>query len=123
MYIICISAVDSVDISSTAVTVLRSSCARFLPGMGNVDDGAGTAKLISSKLITALWLSGIPRTQGAHDVNNIPVYIYVCVYMYVYIYIYICSCIILYNYMCHKEISQSRDPPKFPVPGQRGPRV
>ncbi|CAJ1331698.1 unnamed protein product [Effrenium voratum] len=27
---------------------------RFLPGMGNVDDGAGTAKLISSKLITAL---------------------------------------------------------------------
>lgn len=27
---------------------------RFLPGMSNVDDGAGTAKLISSKLITAL---------------------------------------------------------------------
>jgi len=27
---------------------------RFLPGMGSVDDGAGTAKLISSKLTTAL---------------------------------------------------------------------
>ena len=90
MYIRCISAVDSDDISSTAVTVLRSSCARFLPGMGNVDDGAGTAKLISSKLITALWLSGILRPQGAHDVNNIPVYnmyIYIfilCVYIYIY---------------------------------------
>ena len=88
MYIRCISYVDSVDISSTAVTVLRSSCARFLPGMGNVDDGAGTAKLISSKLITALWLSGIPRTQGAHDVNNIPVYICVCICMYIYIYLF-----------------------------------
>lgn len=36
---------------------------RFLPGMGNVDDGAGTAKLISSKLITALQLAWIKWTD------------------------------------------------------------
>ena len=38
----------------TRNTAHSRRCGRFLPGMGNVDDGAGTAKLISSKLITAL---------------------------------------------------------------------